>query len=118
VFPDGTTRGANVLGYYGLTRQYHDRYRLPIMHTESKQVQRLNTAFWLERQWANVLRLRQEGYPIIGFTWYSLTDQADSDIDLRDQRGHVVSNGLYDMRRLPVSGPSGPAGSYAAGPSG
>lgn len=99
VFPDRSTRCMNVLGYYGLTRQYHERYRIPIMHTETNQFQGQNAAAWLERQWANVLRLRQEGYPIIGFTWYSLTDQVDWDIDLREQRGHVVANGLYDMNR-------------------
>jgi hypothetical protein len=99
VFADGSTRGSNVLGYYGLTRQYHERYRLPVMLTETNQVQELNATFWLERQWANVLRLRQEGYPVIGFTWYSLTDQVDWDIDLREFRGHVVANGLFDMER-------------------
>ena len=99
VLPDGSTHGSNVLGYYGLTRQYYDRYRLPVMHTETNQLQPLNAAFWLERQWANVLRLRQEGYPVIGFTWYSLTDQVDWDIDLREVRGHVNQNGLYDMQR-------------------
>lgn len=99
VFADHGTRGSNVLGYYGLTRQYHERYGLPIMHTETNQLQDLNAAFWLERQWANVLRLRQEAYPIIGFTWYSLTDQVDWDIDLREARGHVNENGLYDMER-------------------
>jgi beta-glucosidase/6-phospho-beta-glucosidase/beta-galactosidase len=99
VYPDGHTGGSNVLGYYGLTRQYYDRYRLPIMHTETNQAQGLNAASWLERQWANVLRLRQEGYPVIGFTWYSLTDQVDWDIDLCEQRGHVIENGLFDMDR-------------------
>ena len=99
VFPDGSTRSSNVLGYYGLTRQYYDRYRLPIMHTETNQVQALNASFGLERQWANVLRLRKEGYPVIGFTWYSLTDQVDWDVDLRAQHGNVVENGLYDMQR-------------------
>lgn len=99
VFADGTTRECNVLGYYGLTRQYYDRYRLPIMHTETNQIQGLDAVLWLERQWANVLRLRQEHYPIIGFTWYSLTDQIDWDIALREQRGRVTANGLYDMQR-------------------
>ena len=99
VFADGSARGSNVLGYYGLTRQYYERYRLPIMLTETNQIQGLNAAFWLERQWANVLRLRQEDHPVIGFTWYSLTDQVDWDIDLRVQRHHVVANGLYDMAR-------------------
>jgi beta-glucosidase/6-phospho-beta-glucosidase/beta-galactosidase len=99
VFSDGSTRGSNVLGYYGLMRQYHDRYRIPIMHTETNQFQALNATEWLVRQWANVLRLRHEGYPIIGFTWYSLTDQVDWDIDLREQHSHVNANGLYDMDR-------------------
>ncbi|HEX8784798.1 MAG TPA: family 1 glycosylhydrolase [Telluria sp.] len=99
VFPDSSTRGSNVLGYYGLTRQYYERYRLPILHMETNQFQALNAAFWLERQWANVLRLRQENYPVIGFTWYSLTDQVDWDIDLREQRGQVVDSGLYDLDR-------------------
>ncbi len=99
VFPDGRTSHSNVLGYYGLTRQYHDRYLLPVMLTETNQIESLNAVFWLERQWANVLRLRQEGYPIIGFTWYSLTDQVDWDIDLREPRGRVTENGLFDMDR-------------------
>jgi beta-glucosidase/6-phospho-beta-glucosidase/beta-galactosidase len=99
VMPDHSTRGSNVLGYYGLTRQYHERYGLPVMHTETNHVQGLNAAFWLERQWANVLRLRQEGCPVIGFTWYSLTDQVDWDIDLREQRGHASACGLYDLDR-------------------
>jgi beta-glucosidase/6-phospho-beta-glucosidase/beta-galactosidase len=99
VYPDGTTKRSNVLGYYGLTRQYYSRFRLPIMHAETNQFQQLNASYWLERQWANVLRLRQEGYPIIGFTWYSLTDQVDWDIDLTEQRGHFNANGLYDMER-------------------
>jgi beta-glucosidase/6-phospho-beta-glucosidase/beta-galactosidase len=88
-----------VLGYYGLTRQYYSRFRLPIMHTETNQMEELRATHWLERQWANVLRLRQEGYPIIGFTWYSLTDQVDWDIGLREKRGRVNSNGLYDLNR-------------------
>ena len=99
VYADGTTRGSNVLGYYGLTRQYHERYGLPVMLTETNQVQGLNATAWLQRQWANVLRLRQEGYPVVGFTWYSLTDQVDWDIELRAQHHHVTENGLYDMAR-------------------
>jgi beta-glucosidase/6-phospho-beta-glucosidase/beta-galactosidase len=99
VYPDGSTIRSNVLGYYGLTRQYYTRFRLPIMHTETNQYQSLNAASWLKRQWGNVLRLRQEGFPMIGFTWYSLTDQVDWDIDLSLARGHVNACGLYDMER-------------------
>src|SRR5215469_15913778 len=34
---------------------------------------------WLNKEWANVHRLKQDGVPIIGFTWYSLQDQVDWD---------------------------------------
>ena len=32
---------------------------------------------WLWKQWTNVLRMRRDGIPVLGFTWYSLTDQMD-----------------------------------------
>jgi beta-glucosidase len=37
--------------------------------------------------------------PILGFTWYSLTDQVDWDTALREDRGHVHTVGLYDLDR-------------------
>ena len=46
-----------------------------------------------------MLRLRDEGFPIIGFTWYSLIDQVDWDIGLREWRRNVNSFGLSDMDR-------------------
>ena len=98
VYPDGSTNTCNVLGYYGLTIQYYSRFRLPIMHMETNAP--LGQArHWLDRQWANVLRLRDEGYPIIGFTWYSLIDQVDWDIGLQEKRDKVNPYGLYDMQR-------------------
>jgi beta-glucosidase len=46
-----------------------------------------------------MLRLRQDGVPIVGFTWYSLTDQIDWDIALREERNRVHTVGLYDLDR-------------------
>jgi len=46
-----------------------------------------------------VLRVRNNRVPIVGFTWYSLTDQIDWDIALREQRGRVNPRGLYDLDR-------------------
>jgi hypothetical protein len=37
--------------------------------------------------------------PIVGFTWYSLTDQVDWDIALREERGTVNPLGLVDLDR-------------------
>ncbi|HTO04183.1 MAG TPA: hypothetical protein VL069_10805 [Opitutus sp.] len=37
--------------------------------------------------------------PILGFTWYSLTDQVDWDTALRENNGNVNPLGLYDLDR-------------------
>lgn len=103
VAPDGNTRAAGeVFGYDGITWQYYDRYRLPVMHTETNLVQGPNgdeAVNWLWKQWASVLRVRNDGIPIVGFTWYSLTDQVDWDSALRQERGNVNPLGLYDLDR-------------------
>ena len=57
--------------------------------------------YWLWKEWANVLRVRNDGIPIVGFTWYSLTDQVDWDTALREDNGHVNPLGLYDLDRNP-----------------
>lgn len=103
VSPDGQTRGAGeVFGYSEITRQYYNRYRLPIMHTETNFTQGPNgdeAVFWLWKEWANLLRVRNAGMPVVGFTWYSLTDQVDWDTALRENRGYVCALGLYDLDR-------------------
>lgn len=100
---DGRTSPAGeVFGYDEITRQYYDRYRLPVMHTETNLVEGPRgdePVYWLWKEWANVLRLRNDGVPIVGFTWYSLTDQVDWDVALRERRGTVNPLGLYDLDR-------------------
>ena len=98
----GILPAGEVFGYDEITRQYHDRYGLPVMHTETNfdQGQEGDEAVdWLWKQWANVLRVRNNRVPIVGFTWYSLTDQIDWDIALREKRGKVNPRGLYDLDR-------------------
>lgn len=103
VAQDGSTRAANeVFGYNEITRQYHDRYRLPVMHTETNMNEGPNgdeAVQWLWKQWANVLRVRNSGVPMVGFTWYSLTDQVDWDTALREDNGRINPLGLYDLDR-------------------
>ena len=103
VSQDGSSRSAHeVFGYNEITRQYYDRYRLPVMHTETNIAQgpRGDEAVnWLWKEWANVLRVRNSGVPIVGFTWYSLTDQVDWDTALRERNGRVNPLGLYDLDR-------------------
>jgi beta-glucosidase/6-phospho-beta-glucosidase/beta-galactosidase len=104
VLPNGTTTAAGeIFGYYVITHQYYRRYRLPIMHTETN-MKMPDTVSWLWKEWANVHRLIQDGIPILGFTWYSLTHQIDWDSALREDNGNVNELGLYDLDRkiMPV----------------
>ena len=99
VHPDGHTQAAGeIFGYYVITAQYYRRYRLPIMHTETN-IRMPACKEWLLKQWANVHRLKHDGIPVIGFTWYSLTHQVDWDSALRNDAGVVNKLGLYDLDR-------------------
>jgi beta-glucosidase/6-phospho-beta-glucosidase/beta-galactosidase len=103
VSSDGMTRAAgDVFGYDEITRQYYDRYKLPVMHTETNLIEGptgQEAVDWLWKQWANVLHVRNTGVPIVGFTWYSLTDQVDWDVALREENNRVTPVGLYDLDR-------------------
>ena len=88
-----------IFGYYVITKQYYDRYHLPVMHTETNLRDEKEAPIWLRKQWENMVRLRDDGVPIIGFTWYSLTDQIDWDVCLRFERNRVNPLGLYDLNR-------------------
>jgi len=105
VSDEGITETAGeVFGYSEITRQYYARYGLPVMHTETNHDEGFGgdeAVHWLRKQWANVLRIRNSGVPVLGFTWYSLTDQVDWNIALREDRGVVNPRGLYDMDRNP-----------------
>ena len=91
----------DVLGFYVLGREYYERYRHPIMHTETNVLRAEDAPGWLWKQWFNVLRLRQDGIPVLGFTWYSLIDQVDWDVALARRRGRVNGCGLYTLDRTP-----------------
>jgi beta-glucosidase/6-phospho-beta-glucosidase/beta-galactosidase len=99
----GRTRAAGeIFGYAVITHQYYNRYRLPVMHTETNLCEGPNgdeAVNWLHKEWANVLRVRNNGVPLVGFTWYSLTDQVDWDSALREDNGTINALGLFDLDR-------------------
>ena len=100
MLPDGSTcQAEDVLGWYQLTREYYDRYRKPVMHTETNHIDPALAPSWLWKQWINVLRMRRDGVPVLGFTWYSLTDQVDWDQALKQKKGTVNACGLFDLER-------------------
>ncbi|MEO7521343.1 MAG: family 1 glycosylhydrolase [Gemmatimonas sp.] len=102
ILPDGTSIAAeDVTGWYLITKAYYERYKKPVMHTETNVFDADQAPTWLWKQWINVLRMRADGVPVLGFTWYSLIDQIDWDIGLAEKRGNVNACGLYDLARKP-----------------
>lgn len=102
LLPDGTVMvGEDVFGWYQIAKLYHRRYRKPLMHTETNLFDANAAPGWLWKQWANILAMRADGVPVLGFTWYSLIDQVDWDIGLSEVRGNVNACGLFDMDRQP-----------------
>jgi beta-glucosidase len=112
VADDGTRRPAGeTLGYDDIVTQYYQRYRLPIMHTETSAPEGLSSSEavdWLWKEWANALRVRNNGVPLVGFTWFPLIDQIGWTETGRPagegEPGQVNPVGLYDLnrRRRPV----------------
>ena len=102
LLPDGSTIIAeDVMGWYQITKEYYERYKKPVMHTETNFFEPDVAPNWLWKQWINILRIRDDGIPVLGFTWYSLTDQVDWDTALAKKTGKVNECGLYDLNRKP-----------------
>ena len=100
--PDGSTCTAeDVFGWYQITKEYYNRYKKPVMHTETNIMDAEKAPTWLWKQWINILRMRSDGVPVLGFTWYSLIDQIDWDTALAEKNGRVNECGLYDLNRKP-----------------
>jgi beta-glucosidase/6-phospho-beta-glucosidase/beta-galactosidase len=104
VEPDGSDRAMGVmLGWGSIALEYFQRYRRPMMLTETNSIDdgHGRSCDWLHRTWHQARFLRHSGLPVIGYTWYSLTDQIDWDIQIREVRGNIVPNGLVTLDRQP-----------------
>ncbi|MBZ5586799.1 MAG: family 1 glycosylhydrolase [Acidobacteriia bacterium] len=100
--PDGSEEadGPSV-GWHAIGLSYFHRYHKPMMLTETNHLDPEQAPSWIWRMWQSAQDLRSGGVPIMGFTWYSLTDQVDWDIQLREIRGTVNGNGLFTLDRQP-----------------
>ena len=90
-----------LFGWFVIVQQYYERYRLPLMHTETNVMDTREGPHWLWRQWHNVKLIQQAGVPVVGFTWYSVTDQVDWDIAQSRPLGRINPVGLFDLNRDP-----------------
>jgi beta-glucosidase/6-phospho-beta-glucosidase/beta-galactosidase len=93
-------------GFGVVAREYQERYGLPIMLAETNTTDDKAVA-WFTELWNDTVRLFDAGVPIVGFCWYSLTDQVDWDTCLREPNDHVNPLGLVDLdrRRRTLAGP-------------
>jgi beta-glucosidase len=90
-----------MLGWHGIARDYYRRYQRPMMMTETNAEDHGHdeAARWLKQIWSQATHLRREGVPMVGFTWFSLTDQVDWDIQIVEMRGKLNPNGLCTLDR-------------------
>ncbi len=77
----------------------YQRYKLPIMVTEtSARADRMGRAHWMDETISAVCQLRQQGIPVVGYTWFPLFTM----IDWAYRRGrrplshYLLHLGLYD----------------------
>jgi hypothetical protein len=99
IFAPGRSRVREPLeGYASVAREYHARLQLPFLLAETN-TDAEHASAWLTHCWNDALALCEEGLPIRGICWYSLTDQVDWDTGLREANDRVNSLGLVDLDR-------------------
>ncbi len=65
-------------GFRSLITDYYERYRVPVMITETSAFGEDETrARWLEASVATVRELRSDGVPVIGYTWFPMFTMVD-----------------------------------------
>ncbi|HUR94139.1 MAG TPA: family 1 glycosylhydrolase [Gemmatimonadales bacterium] len=86
------------VGLAAVAQPYHARYGLPLYLSETNESD-ARAVDWLHEIWSEALLLRTANVPVIGFTWYGLTDSVDWKYLLREDRGHEDPIGLTDLGR-------------------
>lgn len=89
-------------GFGELIRKYHDRFQVPIMITETSAVGSDEIRErWLESSVATIKDLREEGIPVIGYTWFPLFTMIDWRYRFSDEplENFYLELGLYHLNR-------------------
>ncbi len=90
------------MGLYKAAQGYWSKYHIPLMVTEtSVGGSDEDKIAWLEKSVADVRRLRAEGFPVIGYTWWPAIDHLDWDGAMLHQTGHIHPVGIYRLERRP-----------------
>jgi beta-glucosidase/6-phospho-beta-glucosidase/beta-galactosidase len=103
--PEGYFRqrtNPNPVGFYRAAQAYWHRYHLPFMITETSAVGSIDRRMnWLQTCVDDVRKLRADGFPCIGYTWWPLFDHLDWDGAMLHQTGHIHPVGIYSLQRQP-----------------
>jgi beta-glucosidase/6-phospho-beta-glucosidase/beta-galactosidase/glycosyltransferase involved in cell wall biosynthesis len=88
------------LGLYGCALEYWNRYGIPLAVTETScDGSPLDRELWLKQTLGDCRRLREEGIPLIGYTWWPCLDNIDWDGALLHHIGKIHNVGMYNLRR-------------------
>ena len=89
-------------GLHRAAQDYWHRHGLPLMITETSVTGADQDKLdWLQRSTDDVRRLRAEGFPVVGYTWWPAIDHVDWDGAMLHQTGHVHPVGIYRLERGP-----------------
>ena len=89
-------------GLYATVHDYWQRHRLPIMITETNCYgDDTRRSEWLKFTVSDIRRLRNEGIPVVGYTWWPLVDHLDWDGAMLHRIGRIHHVGLYRLERQP-----------------
>ena len=90
------------MGLYRAAQGYWAKYHIPLMITETSAGGGDGDKIaWLEKSVNDVRRLRAEGFPIVGYTWWPAIDHLDWDGAMLHQTGHIHPVGMYRLERRP-----------------
>lgn len=87
-------------GFERMVADYHARYGLPIMITEtSARDSEVFRSHWLDTSLAAIRTLRSEGIPVVGYTWFPLFTMIDWDYrwQKRPLQDYLLHLGLYRL---------------------
>lgn len=88
-------------GFSALIEDYHHRYGAPVIITETSARGDVTTrSRWLEASVAAVRRLREQGTPVLGYTWFPLFTMIDWKYRFgrRPIERYRLELGLYTLR--------------------
>jgi beta-glucosidase len=89
-------------GFGELIRKYHERFRVPVMITETSAVGSDEIREkWLESSVSTIKGLREQGIPVIGYTWFPLFTMVDWRYRFSTEpiENFYLELGLYHLNR-------------------